>query len=82
VGLACEFRTTLIHGKPLFPMVAVHGDQDQIIKLSMAQNEITKLKDIGIEVDLHIIPEVGHEITTSMGKTVETILERYGKRSL
>lgn len=82
VGLACEFRRKLIQEKPAFPMVAVHGDQDQIIKLSMVQDEITKLKDIGIEVDLHIIPEVGHEITTSVGKTVQTILERYGKRSL
>lgn len=82
VGLACEFRNTLIHAKPAFPLVAVHGDKDEIIKLEMALGEIEKLKEIDIKVDLQIVPNSGHEITSEMGKAVGKILEQYGKRSL
>lgn len=81
IGLACEFRTTLIHEKLPFEMVAVHGEEDQIIPMSMAQNEIALLKNIGINVDFHSV-KGGHEITAEMGKVVQEILEKYGKRSL
>lgn len=81
IGLCCEFRTTLIHEKPAFEMVAVHGEDDQIIPPSMAQNEIALLKNIGIHVDFHSV-KGGHEITSEMGKVVQDILENYGKRSL
>lgn len=81
IGLACEFRTTLIHEKLPFPMVAVHGDEDEIIPPSMAKNEIALLKDIGIHVDFHSV-KGGHEITSEMGKVVQELLEKYGKRSL
>lgn len=81
IGLACEFRTTLIQEKLPFEMVAVHGEDDEIIPPSMAKNEIALLKDIGIDVDFHSV-KGGHEITSEMGKVVQEILEKYGKRSL
>lgn len=82
IGLACEFRTTLIHQKPSFPLVALHGDQDNIVGLASSQNESENLKALGIDVDFRVIPETGHEITPAMGAMVKTILETYGKRSL
>ncbi len=82
VGLACEFRTTLIHEKLPFPMVAVHGDKDEIVTSKSALNEIEKLRALDINVEWHSVPEAGHEITTSMGQLVGKILEQYGKRSL
>lgn len=82
VGLACEFRTTLIAVKLPFPLVAVHGDKDEIVTLSSALQESTKLKEIGIEVDFNIIKDAAHEITPEMAATVKHILEKYGKRSL
>jgi predicted esterase len=69
VGLACEFRTTLIHEKLPFPMIAIHGDEDKIISPEMAKHEISLLKELGIEVPFHLV-KGGHEITQEMAKLV------------
>lgn len=82
IGLACEFRTTLIHEKPSFPLVAIHGEKDEIVRMESAQNEIEKLKLNAIDVDFHPVKESGHEITREMGEKVQSILRTYGKRSL
>ncbi len=82
IGLACEFRTTLIHEKLPFPLVAVHGQNDTVVTPISAQAELEKLKPLGINVDWHSVPGAGHEITADMGKLVGKILEQYGKRSL
>jgi predicted esterase len=82
IGLACEFRETLIQDKLPFPMVAIHGQKDEIITSNSALTEIQKLKKIGINVDFHLVQEAGHEITTEMGMMVQKILESYGTRSL
>lgn len=82
IGLACEFRTTLIHEKPSFPMVAIHGEKDEVVRMESALNEIEKLKTIGIQVDFLQVKDSGHEITREMGEAVASILRTYGKRSL
>ncbi|MFP5387139.1 MAG: alpha/beta hydrolase [Bacteriovoracia bacterium] len=79
IGLACEFRTTLIHTPPPFPLHAVHGEDDEIVTMKSALNEIESLKKIGIGVDFHSVKNAGHEITPAMGKVVATILRSYGK---
>jgi predicted esterase len=81
IGLACEFRTTLIHKKPEFPLVAIHGKEDEIISLEGAMNEISSLEKSGIPVEFHSISG-RHEITSEMGQLITKILERYGKASL
>lgn len=82
IGLACEFMTTLIYEKPAFSMVAIHGEEDQVVTAKSSKEEIEKLKVLNINVDWHSVPGAGHEITSSMGAMVEKILEQYGKRSL
>lgn len=82
IGLACEFRTTLIHEKPPFPMVAVHGENDQVVKIESALSEIEKLKALDIKINMHPVKETAHEISRGMGEMVKVILESYGKRSL
>ncbi len=82
IGLACEFKTTLIHEKLPFPLVAIHGEIDQVVTAKSAQTEIEKLKILDINVDWHSVPGAGHEITSSMGALIEKILEQHGKRSL
>lgn len=82
IGLACEFRTTLIHEKPPFQMDAIHGEKDEIIPLKMALEEKEKLAPLGIEIGWYPIKEAAHEITSEMGETVKKVLESYGKRSL
>jgi predicted esterase len=82
IGLACEFRTTLIHEKPLFPMVAIHGELDKIVTMTSALSEIEKLKKLNISVEWHALPDTGHEITNDMAQLVGNILEQHGKRSL
>jgi predicted esterase len=81
IGLACEFRTTLIHEKLPFEMIAIHGEEDEVITPTMAKNEISLLKNIGIDVGFHSV-KGGHEITTEMASLVGDLLEKYGKRSL
>lgn len=82
IGLACEFRTTLITEKLPFPMVAIHGDKDEIVSLNSALAESEKLKEIGIQVDFRIVKDTAHEITSEMALEVKNVLETYGKRSL
>lgn len=82
IGLACEFRTTLIQEKMPFPMVAVHGEEDEIVKIDSALSEIEKLKALDIKIDFYPIKNAAHEITQDMGETVANILRSYGKRSL
>lgn len=81
IGLACEFRTTLISRAPSFPLVAIHGSEDEIVTLESAKREISLLSDINVPVELHVVPGK-HEINSEMGNLVKTILENYGKRSL
>lgn len=79
IGLACEFRTTLIIEKPAFPMVAIHGESDSIISIESALAEREKLKELGIDVQWHSVPSADHEINSEMGQLVKKILEQYGK---
>ena len=82
IGLACEFRTTLIHEPLPFPLHAIHGEDDEIVTMQSALHEIELLKKKSIEVDFHSVKNAGHEITPEMVKVVETILRSYGTRSL
>lgn len=82
VGLACEFRTTLIQEKLPFPMVGIHGADDEVVKPDSSLAEIEKLKSNGHEVEFITVKETAHEITSTMAMEVKNILERYGKRSL
>lgn len=81
IGLACEFRRNLILEFPKFKMVAVHGEEDAIIPLSMAQAEIEKFKNDGHIIDLYTVTETAHEISSAMGEVVTGIIKN-GKRSL
>lgn len=82
IGLACEFRTTLIQDKLSFPMVGIHGTDDEVIKPHSAQAEIEVLQANGHEVEFFMVKETAHEITPLMASEVMNVLERYGKRSL
>lgn len=82
MGLACEFRTTLIHERPPFPMVGVHGEDDEIVTMKSALNEINLLNENGIEVDFVSVKNTRHEISSEMVSVIKNLLEKYGKRSL
>lgn len=82
IGIACEFRTTLIHEKLPFPMAQIHGTSDQVVTMEGALSENEKLKDLGIEVDFYPVENAAHEITSEMAKVVKQILETYAERSL
>ena len=79
IGLACEFRTTLIHEKLPFTMDAIHGEKDEIIPLNMAYEEKEKLSPLGMKIGWFPLGETAHEITSEMGETVKKVLESYGK---
>jgi predicted esterase len=81
IGLACEFRTTLIHKKPPFDLIAIHGKDDEIISVTSAEAEISALKKLGIEVEMHLT-NGAHEVSSEMGLIIKNLLESHGKRSL
>jgi predicted esterase len=82
IGIACEFRSTLIHEKPSFPLVQIHGTKDEIVSMKSALSENKILQKIGIEVDFHAVENAAHEITADIANKIKTILESYAKRSL
>lgn len=82
MGLACEFRTTLIHERPPFTMIGVHGEDDEIVTLKSSLHELNLLKEKGIDVDFHTVKNTKHEISSDMVTVIKTLLETYGKRSL
>lgn len=82
IGIACEFRTTLIHEKLPFPMVQIHGLKDQVVTMDSALSENEKLKELGIEVDFRPVENAAHEITSEVAKVVKQVLESYAERSL
>lgn len=82
IGISCEFRTVLFGKNIPYQMIALHGEEDEIVPINMALSEIEALKKMGIEVDFYGFSKTGHMITAEMGKKIESILEGYGKRSL
>lgn len=82
IGIACEFRASLIEEPPPCPLVAIHGDADEIVKESSARTEVEKLKERNICVDFHSVKDAGHEINAEVAVKVKILLEAYGKRSL
>lgn len=82
IGLSCEFRRNLIQSFPQFKMVAIHGEDDGIIPLSMAEEEIRKFGQDGFTIDLHKVKETAHEISPAMGEVIRGVIENDGKRSL
>lgn len=77
IGIACEFRTTLIKHKLPFGAMAIHGKQDEVIRIGPAQAEIHELKNLGVEVEFQTV-DAGHEITQEMGLIIQKKLETHG----
>lgn len=75
VGLGCEFRSHFFHTIPAFDLAAIHGSLDTIIPSEMAYRELNLLKEKGIHVSWHLIPETKHEISPLMGEELKHIME-------
>ena len=60
---ALEKASPLSHGKTLaqFPVKIYHGQKDQLVPLSDSTRLEACLKENGGDVDLVVVPEVGHE---------------------
>ena len=82
IGICCEFRSHLISENLSFPLLEIHGEKDDLVSPLSARNEIEKLQMMGIEAHFQIVPDVGHEINSEMGKIIQFKLDEYGKRNL
>jgi predicted esterase len=82
IGIACEFKTTLIEAPVPFELHAVHGSGDTVITPESAMRELILLKEKGIHCHWHLVEEAAHEISSPVGETIRQILETDGKRSL
>lgn len=81
IGLGCEFRSTLLPPSCPFPLVGVHGEQDDIVSAQSSKHEFNLLKERGYVGEWHSV-DARHEINKEMGQKVKEILEQYGKTSL
>lgn len=75
IGIGCEFRRHFFIQKPLFKLMAIHGELDSIVPYTLAQNEIKRLEQEGINVSWHLLPRLKHEISHEVGLEIEKILE-------
>jgi predicted esterase len=82
IGLCCEFRSSLITKKPEFKLVAIHGEDDEIVSIEAAIHEVEQLKKLDMSIDFYPFKDTAHVITSEMGKTIQIVLEQHGKRSL
>lgn len=78
IGLACEFRSQFLIEAPPFKMIALHGELDEIVSPSSQLAEIELLKMKKINVDFHLIPETGHDISSEMAKLIRILMETHG----
>ena len=76
VGIGCEFRNHFFQNPPAFSIAAIHGSLDTVIPPDMPKNEIDLLRNKGISVSWHLVPETKHEISPQVGEELKHILER------
>jgi len=73
-GIGCEFRRRFFHNVPAFELHSVHGEQDQVIPMQNALNEISYLKEMGTKIKFTSCPG-GHEINNQMAEHIRAYLE-------
>lgn len=82
IGIGCEFMPHLVGDKINYPLEAIHGTNDQIIKSDHALKQISELALKNIKVGWHPVEDAAHEINQDIGIKIKELLEHYGKRSL
>src|SRR5690606_38009369 len=83
MGLGCEFRSTLIKEQLHFPLVGLHGKDDDIVSAESSLKNFDMIKHLALKSHWEELPGTKHEINQVMGQRVSTILESfYAKRSL
>lgn len=80
IGLGCEFRDTLIQEKLHFPLIGLHGKDDDIVSAESSLKNFDKVKHLAQSAHWESIPETKHEINEKMGKKVQTILETFNAK--
>lgn len=74
IGIGCEFRRRFINHIPNFELYGIHGEQDSIISIENAREEITFLKNMGAKTKFSSC-NGGHEITIQMAELIKQYLE-------
>lgn len=83
IGLGCEFRDTLIQSKLHFPLVGIHGADDNIISPESSLESFNKIKHLSPDAEWLSLPDTKHEVSAIMGQKVSDILEKFhAERSL
>lgn len=50
------------------PTLLIHGEADKTVPLAQSQAFQTRLHELGVPCDLHVIPEAGHRLTEWAGR--------------
>lgn len=83
IGLACEFRDTLIKENMDFTLWGLHGAEDEIVTSDSSLNNFNKINQFSTHSHWESIPETKHEINPALGQRVQSILESFNaNRSL
>lgn len=77
IGLGCEFRESLVPNAPLFPLIGLHGENDEVVSITDSKHDAEK-----IGAKWESIPDTAHEISPLMGQRIKELMEAYGEGSL
>ena len=75
VGVACEFYSHQISGEISFPIDAIHGDQDLVVKHARGLETHQELIKLGIEGTFHTLPGAGHELSSQVGHKICELIQ-------
>jgi acetyl esterase/lipase len=80
---AYEQASPLFHvGPAAAEFLLIHGEADDIVAPTQSETFAMALKDEGVPVELHLLPNEGHTLTVSAWENTEALLLDYLRRRL
>lgn len=58
------------------PVCLIHGDADQVINVTQSQQSHQRLSELGINTELHLMPDTPHTITQAMCPLITDFIQR------
>lgn len=58
------------------PVCLIHGDADQVINVTQSQQSHQRLSELGINTELHLMPDTPHTITQAMYPLVADFIQK------
>ena len=60
-------------------VIALHGEKDQIMRLSRTKKQINSIKSESISIDIEVFANVGHRIPLQMQQRLHKLITRFSE---